>query len=305
LAQTAQTAVAEADLEAWAENLSETLQYVWQLQKGCAYACYGVYQFQSSEQGQSTSQSAKATARDEDDGTMLALGPDGVIVLPGWLVALANNVGATIQTIYQYQEASCLERCDGGAQVQEAVQRAIVEQVATAIVLTGQPAPPSEPPPGGTAPPAPQAPGPATPAPAQPAAATRAPADGAPVNLRQARLVAEALPDLQKGNLAARPDGRSLVAGPPASLSGGLPPAEVASSAPHGEPADRNVAGGRGSRPAHGSDAGPGSFLGVEFHPAPETLGEDDGRDWTSLILLALFAGLALVAVGPRAPRAG
>ena len=37
------------------------------------------------------------------------------------------------------------------------------------------------------------------------------------------------------------------------------------------------MAGGRGSRPAHGSDASPGSFLGVEFHPALDTLGEDDG----------------------------
>ena len=108
-ADTTQTAAAEAALEAWAENLSETLQFVWQLQEGCAYECYGVYQSQSSGQGQSTNQSAEATVRSGSDGTQLALGPDGVIVLPGWLVALANNVGATIQTIYQYQEASCLE----------------------------------------------------------------------------------------------------------------------------------------------------------------------------------------------------
>ena len=157
-AQTTQTAAAEADLEAWAENLSETLQFVWQLQEGCAYECYGVYRSQSSDQGQSTNQSAEATVRSGRDGTQLALGPDGVIVLPGWLVALANNVGATIQTIYQYQEATCLGHCDGGAQLQEAVQRAVVDQVATAIVLAGQAPPPSEPPPGGAAPSPPPAP---------------------------------------------------------------------------------------------------------------------------------------------------
>ena len=199
-AQTSQTAVAEADIEAWAQNLSETLQYVWQLQEGCTTECHGVSQRQSSAQGQSTTQSAKATGRGEGGGTTLALGPDGVIVLPGWLVALAENLGASIQTIYQYQEADCLERCDGGAQVQEAVQRAVVEQVATAIALAAPPAPPSEPPAGGS-PPASQAPAPA--APARAAAARAVPAEvtvTVPAAPRRGRL--------QSGDLRPPPAGR-------------------------------------------------------------------------------------------------
>ena len=55
-----------------------------------------------------------------DDGRFR---PDGVVVLPGWLVALAENHGATIQTLYQYQEAVCVEDCAGDVQLQEAIKR--------------------------------------------------------------------------------------------------------------------------------------------------------------------------------------
>ena len=135
-AQTLQEAIAQGELEAWAENLSETLQYVWQIQHGCEQECYGVYQSQTITQGQSTTQTATATAG-EDHLTMIVLGPDGVVVLPGWLVALAENQGATIQTIYQHQRALCLEYCEGDVQLQEAIQEALTNQEAVAIAWVG------------------------------------------------------------------------------------------------------------------------------------------------------------------------
>jgi hypothetical protein len=132
-AETIQTAIAEGDVEAWAETLSETLQYVWQIQEGCAHECHGVHQSQTTSQGQSTTQSATATAGHERAVTMIVVGPDGVIVLPAWLVALAANHGATIQTIYQRQQATCLEQCHGDAQLQNAIQQALNSQEAIAI----------------------------------------------------------------------------------------------------------------------------------------------------------------------------
>ena len=136
-AETIQTAIAEADLEALAENLSETRQYVWQIQEGCTRECYGVYQSQTTVQGQSTTQSATARAAHETPVTMIVLGPDGVVVLPGWLVALAANQGATIQSIYQRQQAVCLEHCQGDVQLQEAIQQALTSQEAIAIAWVG------------------------------------------------------------------------------------------------------------------------------------------------------------------------
>jgi hypothetical protein len=144
-AQTIQTAIAEGDVEAWAKNLSETMQYVWQIQQGCEHECYGVIQSQTISQGQSTTQSAAATAGRDTPVTMLVLGPDGAIVLPGWLVALAENQGATIQTIYQYQEALCREYCEGDVQLQEAIQEALTTQDAIAVAWVGPP--PAEDPP--------------------------------------------------------------------------------------------------------------------------------------------------------------
>ena len=144
-AQTLQEAIAQGELEAWAENLSETLQYVWQIQHGCEQECYGVYQSQTITQGQSTTQTATATTGD-DPLTMIVLGPpDGVVVLPGWLVALAENQGATIQTIYQHQRAVCLEYCDGDVQLQQAIQEALTNQEAVAIAWVG-PKPVDDPP---------------------------------------------------------------------------------------------------------------------------------------------------------------
>jgi hypothetical protein len=132
-AETIQAAIAESDVEALARNLSQTLQYVLQVQQACEYECYGVYQSQTSSQAAATTQSA--TAKVHAPVGMLVLGPDGAIVLPGWLVALAANQGATIQTILQYQEALCLNYCDGDIQIQEAIQRALSSQDAVAVAL--------------------------------------------------------------------------------------------------------------------------------------------------------------------------
>jgi hypothetical protein len=138
-AQTTQTAAAVGDVEAWAENLSETLQFLWQIQRGCEQECHGVQQSQTASQGTSTIQSATGTAASED-ASVLIMGPDGVVGVPGWVVALATNVGATIETVYQYQEAACLEHCDGGAQTQVAVQKASTDQEATALASVAPPA---------------------------------------------------------------------------------------------------------------------------------------------------------------------
>jgi hypothetical protein len=165
-AQTNQSASAEGGTSALAQNLSQTLQLVWQLQQGCEVECYGTSQVQVINQGQQTTQSANATT--EGVALVPVLGPDGTVVLPGWLVALAENLGVTIQTIYQLQEAVCAEYCEGDSQVQEAVQRAEVSQEAAAHA-GDPPAPVEEPPseepptqqPPTTQPPAEQ-PGPAT-----------------------------------------------------------------------------------------------------------------------------------------------
>jgi hypothetical protein len=155
-ASTVQEADAQAALMAWAENLAESVQYVFQTQRGCEHECHGVSQHQSSTQSQTTSQWASATgsAEGEDD-------VDGGFLVPDWLIALALNMGATIQTVYQYQEALCMEHCTGDAQLQEAIQRAMTDQRASASAGPPDPAepPPGEtpgeqPPPGATGPPA-------------------------------------------------------------------------------------------------------------------------------------------------------
>ena len=147
-AQTSQPATAEGGSSALAENLSETLQLVWQLQEGCLQECYGTSQVQVINQGEETTQSANATS---GAGILVpVLGADGAVVLPGWLVALAENLGVTIQTIYQLQEAVCAEYCEGDSQLQAAVQQADVSQEATARV--GEPPVPVEAPPSGQPP---------------------------------------------------------------------------------------------------------------------------------------------------------
>jgi outer membrane biosynthesis protein TonB len=122
-AYTTQLADAQSALMAWAENLAQTVQYVFQTQRGCERECYGTSQSQTASQRQSTSQTSTANAQADN----------GPPMLPDWLIAFAQNIGATIQMSYQYQEAACLEHCTGDAQVQEAIQRAETDQRAVAL----------------------------------------------------------------------------------------------------------------------------------------------------------------------------
>ena len=104
-----------------AENFSQTTQFV-RRERGCREECYGTTQSQSLDQAQTTTQLASAEGGAAPEPTVLA----------GWLVALADNVGATIQTIFQYQRAECLEHCSDEAQVQRAGQQAEMAQTAAA-----------------------------------------------------------------------------------------------------------------------------------------------------------------------------
>ena len=223
-AYTSQEAVAESALMAWAENLAATIQYVFQTQQGCEQECHGVSQSQSSTQFQSTTQSASATAGSGDWGVSgPTLAEDGSVLLPDWLIALALNFGATIQTVYQYQEALCLEHCTGDMQVQYAAQRAETDQ--RAVARAAPPPAPPEPPPTDPPPPTEQPPGPATaPDPGAPAAPTGAePVSSAigrlsltlrkPRGRLDARVVRRQAPDRQLPAAGAR--GRRAVAGRP------------------------------------------------------------------------------------------
>jgi hypothetical protein len=140
---TTQEADAQSALTAWAENLAETVQIVFQFQQGCEHECHGVSQHQSSTQEQTTNQSASADAF--GDGS-------GVFVVPDWLIAYAQNIGATIQVIHQYQEALCLEYCMGDAQLQEAIQHAVTDQNAVALAAPPVAQPPVAQPPVGEPP---------------------------------------------------------------------------------------------------------------------------------------------------------
>ena len=136
-AQTTQNATALSEGNAQAHNVGSVMQEVWQLQFGCQTECYGNSQTQSSTQGQSTSQSATATS----ETWAHSYPTDAQSLLPAWLVALAENLGVTIQTSWQYQEAGCLEHCTGDSQSQEAAQSASTTQEARAVAGV----PPEEP----------------------------------------------------------------------------------------------------------------------------------------------------------------
>ena len=144
-AQTTQNATAISDGTARAYNVGSVIQQIWQLQFGCEVECHGTSQTQSSTQGQSTSQSAGASS--ETWGAQTAI--DARSLLPAWLIALAENLGVTIQTVWQYQETACLERCVGDSQTQEAAQRVLTTHDARAVagVPPEEPAPPAAGPP--------------------------------------------------------------------------------------------------------------------------------------------------------------
>jgi len=213
---TTQEADAQSALTAWAENLAETVQYVFQTQQGCEHECHGTSQHQSSTQGQTTSQSATANALGDGGGFFL---------VPDWLIAYAHNVGATIQLIYQYQEALCLEHCMGDAQLQEAIQRAVTDQIAVALAAPPEPAepPPGEEPSGGEPGPAPT--GPSV---APEAAPPAAPAFAAPSSVRQGFVLG------RKRRRTAQRQELVLRAGPPSTGGGQAAPNAPAAVVPRG-----------------------------------------------------------------------
>src|SRR5918995_1895494 len=129
-AQTTQMATAVSDFGALAENVAETLQYIWQVQEGCEVECYGVNESQSVSQSLTTHQSATATGPPYP--TSAGWRPDSPESFFSWVTAFAQNVGATVQRIFQHQEAGCLEHCGEEALVQAAAQRARTNQIAAA-----------------------------------------------------------------------------------------------------------------------------------------------------------------------------
>jgi hypothetical protein len=303
-AETIQAAIAEGDIAALARNLSQTLQYVLQVQRACEYECYGVYQSQTSSQAQATTQSA--TARAHTAVAMLVLGPDGAIVVPGWLVALAENQGATIQTILQYQEAICLNYCDGDTQLQEAIQRALSSQDAIAVALVAPGGSPERP---GGQPSVEQPPRPEPTAEQTPAGPAPLPQAEKSMDSTQARSRALPSPEgrLRPARLsrpaAIRParDRRSMA---PTLLAGGQSP-----------PPYTPAAGETASMSATSTFAAPDASPTAPTDQAPqppfnfaltlEPMSADDAANWRALALLAAaFAVIAiLVALARHSPR--
>jgi hypothetical protein len=305
-AETIQAAIADGNVAALARNLSQTLQYVLQVQQACEYECYGVYQSQTSSQAQATTQSA--TAKAPTAVAMLVLGPDGAIVLPGWLVALAENQGATIQTILQYQEALCLNLCDGDTQLQEAIQRALSSQDAVAVALVAPGG--SQERPGGQ-------PSVEQPATAEPTAEQTptgpAPLPQAEKSMDSTQARSRVLPSLERRLRVAgmrRPtaarrarDRRSIA---PTLLAGGQSPPPSAPAA--GETASTSptstFAAPDASPTAPTDQAGQRPF---NFALTLEPMSANDALNWRAVALLAAaFAVIAiLVALARHSPRLG
>jgi hypothetical protein len=122
-AQTTQSATATGDGVLTALNVAETFQFVWQVQQGCEVECSDASSTQSQTQ-QQASQSAGTPYRPFD-------GPQTFLA---WIAVIAANNAATFQSVFQYDEALCLEHCTGDAQLQDAVLTAATTQQATAAV---------------------------------------------------------------------------------------------------------------------------------------------------------------------------
>jgi hypothetical protein len=297
-AQTIQSAAAEGDMSAVAQNLSRTIQLVWQLQEGCREECYGTSQVQVINQGKQTTQSATATS----GAGPPTLGADGAVVLPGWLVALAQNLGVTIQTIYQLQEAVCAEYCEGDSQVQEAQQEADVSQDAAARAGASPPEePPTEQPPTGqpptTQPPAAQA-GPAQPA-ARPDAAAALAAIRDPSSPASRRLRSQLIELASHGReskarslvLVLPPAGHTRPSKPSAIIDEPLTTAFTTIASDSATRRSQNPAGARDSDPVSSAT------LGV----TPDSTNGGGGSGWLWIALLA--ASLALLPALRRVAR--
>jgi hypothetical protein len=100
-----------------AQNVSITIQLLWQVQQGCAIRCTGSSQTQTAAQRATTLQVAAASV---SDGASSGA------------AAVASNTSATIQLIVQTQ-LGCVAFCVGTTRVQAASQTASATQLATAL----------------------------------------------------------------------------------------------------------------------------------------------------------------------------
>jgi hypothetical protein len=144
-----------------------------------------VTQNEATDQQQTTSAAASGAPPFDSPQTFLA-----------WIAVIAGNIGATVQTVYQYDEATCLDHCTGDAQTQDIAQAVVTDQNANAFT-DGRAPPPSAasssgatPEPGLPVAPAPDAPAQDAPPPAVPVAssssAARAMVASAPSETRAA-----------------------------------------------------------------------------------------------------------------------
>jgi hypothetical protein len=146
-ASTEQSATALGEAITAALNLSDTFQFAWQYQESCLVECHGAAVSQELDQRVATTQQSSAESSSTEGGR------DGFL---GWLTALAENLGATIQTIFQHQRADCVAYCDGTSLTQQALQEVAVEQTARIGGAGDQPPPvAAAPPPAPTATPSP------------------------------------------------------------------------------------------------------------------------------------------------------
>jgi hypothetical protein len=297
-AHTIQEADAQSALMAWADNLAESVQYVIQTQRGCEHECFGVSQYQSISQSQTTQQWANATVSgDEDVG-------DGSFLIPDWLVAYALNIGATIQTIYQYQDTLCLEYCMGDVQLQEALQEARTDQRASAYA---GPPPPDDPPAGEEPPVVQPPPGPTGPSAGPQAGVNAAPSAAAPSSHVRSAFV----PGEQRRRTVRRQELElravaQATGGAPAAPAAPIAPAAPAASAPV---ARSPVASGSATvgtdAPAaarttsdNSSDTrSAGDQLPAQTFAVPSTSNPGGSMSWLVILLLAAALASAIGAV--------
>ena len=103
-------------------NIAEVTQFVWQIQEGCTIECHDATTSQSVSRDTTTDQSSSAPPFDD---------PESFIA---WIAVIAAQTAATVQTIFQYDEAACLDQCTGDHQSQDAVQTAATTQQTTATL---------------------------------------------------------------------------------------------------------------------------------------------------------------------------
>jgi hypothetical protein len=300
-AQTTQMATAVSDFGALAENVAETLQYIWQVQEGCEVECYGVNESQSVSQSLTTHQSATATGPPYP--TSAGWRPDSPESFFSWVTAFAQNVGATVQRIFQHQEAGCLEHCGEEALVQAAGQQARTNQVAAAGDI---PEPVSEPP-SGREPPAAASDAPDTEEPApsgapSPPATVAATASASATNATE---LAEAGPrgrdsvpmragHGQSAGGSSRGSEQSSMATAQARVSGALAPESGADAAPSRPAAKTSTPAATSSTDSRSSPASALSAAPGTFDRSTAETGDDSTIPWLPAALL-FVAGVAVI----------